>query len=1053
MSRPDAVRAALAEFRTAGFFVVRSGTLPFEVLVDWGRPVESGIAAEVRADRLRAVVESLEMRERVFVASPSIEERMSAWLARATPPEESRRIEQAIGRYVQRMAWRATPFGLFAGTSVGVVGGECRIAFGPRACERRRTRLDAEILGAVAVALGRDPGIRPHLRYHPNATLHVADDEVSFVVARAEPGPRHRGATMTRTPALEVVLAAAAAAEGATPAALVSALLAADPRTPAAVAERFVQGLIDAQVVVDDLDPPLVSADPLGHLIARLEGIEAAGATRRVLARAQSALERTDSRAAPTPPAEYRELARGLEELPARSELSRTFHVLLHRPVAHATLDERFLGEVLAGVAALQGATPPPPDPLATFRRELEARYGEREVPIQEALSETRGIGFERSLSSVTATPPLLRGLEPAPREAQCTATWGAREAWLASRVTSGLRARQLEIALDDAALAELAGPRAPLPDSFSVLASVHGEGAGALGSGSYRVHLRQLLGPTAALLLGRFAATDPALHAHVRELARREDALVPGAILAELVHASHPWMGNVASRPALRAHEIVLLGSSENRQAVRIPLSDLTVSVHGGVLVLRSRAQGRRVIPRMTYADNLALPGVPAYRFLALLASQCSLPVTWSWGALDLLPDLPRVTYRRCIFALARWRLDAATTGALETASDEGRRDLLRSLREERGIPRWVALAQGDKSLPVDTENPASVDSFLQIGGGKEVVLEEMFPGPGAPFFPGPEGQHAHELVLPFLRKAPLGPEEPPRAAIAPIPPRRRAHLPGEEWLYAKLYCAEAATDRVLRDVVLPLVEDAHGARWFFVRYADPDWHVRLRIQAEPALLRDHALPLLRRLVGEARDRGWVHRLALDTYAPEIERYGGTETLALSEQLFHHDSEAALHLAITHPDPEARWRLALLGIHRLLALLAPALAARHAIAAKARDDFAREQGLLGRHARPIGERFRRDRAELAALVRGDVPGDHSLRLGLDILDERDAKLAAVASALGAACEGTPGLLARVAADVLHLHVNRVLVSEHRAQEAVLYDLLARLVAAERARA
>jgi hypothetical protein len=66
------------------------------------------------------------------------------------------------------------------------------------------------------------------------------------------------------------------------------------------------------------------------------------------------------------------------------------------------------------------------------------------------------------------------------------------------------------------------------------------------------------------------------------------------------------------------------------------------------------------------------------------------------------------------------------------------------------------------------------------------------------------------------------------------------RRFPPGSEWLYAKLYTGAATADQVLRQVVRPVTEAALrcGAAdgWFFIRYGDPDWHLRLRLHGRPS-------------------------------------------------------------------------------------------------------------------------------------------------------------------------------------------------------------------------
>src|SRR5262249_7768085 len=147
---------------------------------------------------------------------------------------------------------------------------------------------------------------------------------------------------------------------------------------------------------------------------------------------------------------------------------------------------------------------------------------------------------------------------------------------------------------------------------------------------------------------------------------------------------------------------------------------------------------------------------------------------------------------------------------------------------------------------------------------------------------------------------------------------PSERSFPPGSEWLYAKLYTGPATLDQVLREVVQPVVESAlrSGAaeRWFFIRYGDPDWHLRLRFQGRPGRLQGEVLPALQAAAAPLLADGRLWRFQFDTYEREIERYGGPVGIVLAEQLFHADSEAVLALAdwfTADSRGDLRWRLA----------------------------------------------------------------------------------------------------------------------------------------------
>jgi thiopeptide-type bacteriocin biosynthesis protein len=287
------------------------------------------------------------------------------------------------------------------------------------------------------------------------------------------------------------------------------------------------------------------------------------------------------------------------------------------------------------------------------------------------------------------------------------------------------------------------------------------------------------------------------------------------------------------------------------------------------------------------------------------------------------------------------------------------------------------------------------------------------------------------------------------------------RSFPPGSEWLYAKLYAGPATLDQVLLDVVGPLVARVLRAgaadRWFFVRYGDPDWHLRLRFHGRPDRLRAEVLPAVEAATAPLLEDGRLWRLQLDTYEREVERYGGSAGIVPAEQIFHLDSEAALELlALFREDArgDARWRLALCGMALLLSDLGFDLAARRTVLRRVRDAFAQEFRADANFKHQLGARFRQERSALEALLDPAGAAAGPLAAGLAVLRRRSERLAPVAAELKAREQaGSLAIpLAQLAPSALHMHANRVLRAAQRAQELVLYDFLGRLYESQAAR-
>jgi thiopeptide-type bacteriocin biosynthesis protein len=358
---------------------------------------------------------------------------------------------------------------------------------------------------------------------------------------------------------------------------------------------------------------------------------------------------------------------------------------------------------------------------------------------------------------------------------------------------------------------------------------------------------------------------------------------------------------------------------------------------------------------------------------------------------------------------------------------------------------------------LPVDLDNVLSVDSFAQLVKQRpSVTLTELWPAPDDLAVRGPDGRYANEIVVPFVRVA--GNDKRAVAAQLAVGGVRRRFAPGSEWLYAKLYTGHATSDQILTEAIAPLVADLPA--WFFLRYGDPHWHVRLRVRGQPAWLYGELMPRLAEHTRAMLDDGRMWKLQLDTYEREVERYGGAIGIELAERLFCADSACAIDILgmITgDAGSDARWRLALRGIDQLFDDLGFDLAQRLTVIRRSRDAFAQEHRVDGSvgFQRGLGDKYRKERVALDALLDRTRDADSELIPGLERLAARSTANAPIIAELRAA-EQRGALtvpISELAPSYVHMLVNRLIRSAQRAHEVVLYDLLVRLYESRVARA
>ena len=510
---------------------------------------------------------------------------------------------------------------------------------------------------------------------------------------------------------------------------------------------------------------------------------------------------------------------------------------------------------------------------------------------------------------------------------------------------------------------------------------------------------LESAAGPSGIRLLGRFGHGDPALLERMRAHARAEEALRPDMAYFEIAHLPEGRTGNVLARPLLRELELEYLGASGAPADRRLSIIDLTLRLDSGRVALRSRSLGREVRPRLSSAHYTGWRSLGIYRFLAALQAEGAVEgVGWNWGPLEFQPRLPRVRMGRLVLARQVWNVSVAEARRLRAPRGHAAFAEVQRWRAERGLPRLVGLANADNVLPIDLDHPISVAAFLdELVADAPFALQELVPGAPPDAVETPEGRLTNEIVIPVTRR--VAPVPPPRVRSTHSDADRTVHAgtfqPGSEWLTVKLYAGPATVDRVLVEAVAPTLAAlrAEGAlhRAFFVRYADPHWHVRVRLHGVPQALLACAAPALHAAVSPLLGEGAVHRIVLDPYTRETTRYGGAGAVEECEALFAHDSDATLaFLALAGGDRglDARWRFALIGIDRLMDDFGLDLSTRRALVAEQAQGFAREMSVDRAMRKAMMARYRDQRRAIEALLAGESE-DETMLAGARLLQER----------------------------------------------------------------
>lgn len=964
----------------------------------------------------RAALEDPVFREALHLASPSLFE-AAQQLAQGEigSPREARRALLSLLRYHLRMAGRAAPFGLFAGVApVGEGPTEAKVGDG----HRKAVRPDAAWLREVLTAREADPRLMEGLQARAHPLSEVRDDRLVLPLqgGRSETSVRNTAA---------VALVLRAAESPVVLAEVVDRLHAACPEKPRALAEGMVRSLVTHGFLLTELHPPMRSVSPLDHALDRLEKL----APDAEPVRALRALRETMADYASSPigqdPRRPRAVVHGMRQVQDSAQY-------LHVDVAldaRITLPRAVADEAARAVGALWGITPPgrPFPGLDTYTRRFTERYGSaRLVPLAEVVDPERGLG-------------------PLPEEDDATepsARLPLRNAALAELAASAVRDGRAEVVLDRRWLDRLAvGGKGIPPASMDVLATLSaaspqavdvGEFLLVLGSGSHQ----------AGAFNGRFAPLlgDP-VAAHCRREARRCIPGTPHVVRVALDFSPRAHRSQNVARTGTHGMPTVHIGTFHPQEPDRLGVRDLYVGCRHDRLYLYSRALGREVLPASLDMLNTKQehPAVRLLHAIGATAGRTGLHM-WSWGpALDL-PRLPRVRYGRTVLSPARWnsRLLSPEGGTW----DEWRAQV-EAWRAAWDVPDRIYIGTGDQRLPLDLRKPMHLRLLReelrrapQSSLHEAIGLTEETSGwlGGTP--------RACELVIPLHADGTAEPVPAPtsRRRYPSLAPDAPPHPHGAAWLSAKLYASRARHNEILTRHLPRLLGEVSDStdRWFFLRYTDPDPHLRLRFRPRPGVTTGELLPALGSWAADLRERGLARTLLLDEYTPETNRYGGPDVIEAAEAAFHADSLAVLEQLQVLADPAFPLDTTVLSCLGYLDLAHVFTGSAEALST-----------LPGPRPHPDRAALRRQRALIAPLAEAppdwkalyQVPGGERI---VRSWHERAAVFTAYGEALRATGCDISETLPRVLMSLMHMHHNRLASGAQREKEslALLRDLL-----------
>jgi len=678
-------------------------------------------------EELKRICIDKTIKEAIFLASPALYQEFEKWLQEGIKEKEaSQRIMYSVLKYISRMSSRCTPFGLFAGTAIGTFSDTTNINLLDRSKNHRHTRLDMNYLVALSQDIVKDQKIRDQLLFFPNTSIYKAGTQLRYVEYTYVKSRRvHHIVAVEDSEYLQLVLDKAR--KGGKLQDLAEVLV--DDEITIEEATGFIQQLVESQLLISELEPSVSGPEFLDQILPILKKLSGTESIVLALETTKNKLEKIDKSLGNTVD-EYISLSESLKTLETDFELKFMFQTDMGISLKTNTIAYDTLRKIRKGLVFLNKFSLPPKETLISrFRSAFYERYESREVPLSKALDVELGIGFLQDkdsgdVSEIIDDLVLPFREEKAPvRDVRLTPI----HLMLHKKLIECIKLQQHTLILTDEDVKDFEENWDDLPDTMSTMVEL------AQMDQTEKILMSSCGGSSAANLLGRFCHGDEVLNRHTQEIVDTEVHMNPDKILAEIVHLPESRVGNILMRPTFRKYEIPYLAKSILADEYQLLLDDLMISASpSGKGKLRSKKLNKEVVPHLTNAHNFSSNALPIYQFLANMQTQnMRSGIGFNWGPLEDEYDfLPRVEYEDIILSNATWNiLVSEITSILKNQQDDTifSKELEKFI-EDKNLPPYVLLVDGDNELLINTRNHTSVKMLLHtIKKRRRFTLKEF--------------------------------------------------------------------------------------------------------------------------------------------------------------------------------------------------------------------------------------------------------------------------------------------------------------------------------------
>lgn len=283
-----------------------------------------------------------------------------------------------------------------------------------------------------------------------------------------------------------------------------------------------------------------------------------------------------------------------------------------------------------------------------------------------------------------------------------------------------------------------------------------------------------------------------------------------------------------------------------------------------------------------------------------------------------------------------------------------------------------------------------------------------------------------------------------------------QRTYIPGSEWIYFKLYTGSKTADELLFRMIAPFVSNLHKKqlikKWFFIRYNDTDFHLRIRFLVNNTNNIGDIINLFTKQLNYWIKNDLIWKVQIDTYNRELERYGNV-LIEDAESLFWIDSEIALLIIkkiAVYGNETYRWMASLKMIDSLLSDFSLNVIEKQQLMETLSRSFKMEFGFNEHNSKQFNTKYRANKSIIESVLNNTIDNKDAKSVYSPVI-YRSGRLAPVVESIKRKLkkENVTITLNELLASYIHMMINRLFRSKNRFHELIIYDFMRRYYTSE----